>query len=59
MEFEWDPEKSESNLKLHGGSFQEAATVFDDALSSTVPDPTIRLMKHPMSLSAFPTKAGH
>ncbi|HYV06006.1 MAG TPA: BrnT family toxin [Blastocatellia bacterium] len=39
MEFEWDPEKSESNLRHHGVSFQEAATVFDDALSITVPDP--------------------
>ena len=39
MEFEWDPEKSESNLRHHGVSFEEAATVFDDALSITVPDP--------------------
>ena len=39
MEFEWDPEKAESNLKLHGVSFREAATVFDDTLSITVPDP--------------------
>jgi len=39
VEFEWDPEKSESNLRHHGVSFEEAATVFDDALSITVPDP--------------------
>ena len=39
MEFEWDEEKSESNLKLHGVSFHDAATVFDDTLSITVPDP--------------------
>lgn len=39
MEFEWDADKSESNLKLHGVSFRDAATVFDDTLSITVPDP--------------------
>lgn len=39
MEFEWDPEKSKSNLRQHGVSFEEAATVFYDALSITVPDP--------------------
>jgi uncharacterized protein len=39
VEFEWDPNKAESNLKHHGVSFHEAATVFDDPLSITVPDP--------------------
>ena len=39
MEFEWDADKSESNLKQHGVLFHEAATVFDDTLSITVPDP--------------------
>jgi uncharacterized DUF497 family protein len=38
-EFEWDPEKAESNLLKHGVSFAEAATVFFDPLSMTVPDP--------------------
>jgi len=28
MLFEWDPEKAELNLKKHGVSFDEAATVF-------------------------------
>jgi uncharacterized DUF497 family protein len=27
MEFEWDPDKAEVNLKKHGISFHEAATV--------------------------------
>jgi hypothetical protein len=39
MEFEWNPEKAAINLKKHNLSFQEAATVFDDSLSVTFPDP--------------------
>ncbi len=38
-EFEWDIEKAESNLQKHGVSFEEAATVFFDLLSLTIPDP--------------------
>ncbi len=38
MQFEWDSDKSESNLKRHGVSFHEAATVFSDSMSITVPD---------------------
>jgi len=38
-EFEWDPEKAESNLQKHGVSFAEAATVFFDLFSITVSDP--------------------
>lgn len=36
---EWDPEKAQSNLKKHGVSFDEAATVLSDTLSSTIWDP--------------------
>lgn len=39
MEFEWDPRKAEHNRKNHGVDFAEAATVFDDPLSITYPDP--------------------
>jgi hypothetical protein len=39
MDFEWDPEKAESNLEKHGVSFPEAATAFSDSLSLTIPDP--------------------
>ena len=39
MEFEWNPEKATLNLEKHGVSFQEAATVFNDPLSVTFPDP--------------------
>ncbi|HBL13467.1 MAG TPA: hypothetical protein DD379_19130 [Cyanobacteria bacterium UBA11162] len=39
MEFEWNPDKAALNLEKHGVSFQEAATVFNDSLSMTFPDP--------------------
>jgi uncharacterized DUF497 family protein len=39
MRFEWDPEKAAANLRKHGVSFIEAATVFGDALSDTFFDP--------------------
>lgn len=39
MEFEWNPNKAALNLEKHGVSFQEAATVFNDPLSVTFPDP--------------------
>ena len=39
MEFDWDPNEAASNLRRHNVSFGEAATVFSDPLSTTVPDP--------------------
>lgn len=39
MEFEWDPNKAASNVSKHDVSFVEAATIFGDPLSITVPDP--------------------
>ena len=39
MEFEWDVRKAAVNLRKHGVSFQEAATVFGDFLSTTARDP--------------------
>lgn len=39
MKFEWDPRKANSNLKKHGVSFQEAASIFGNVLSITYPDP--------------------
>ena len=37
--FEWDEAKAQSNLTKHSVSFEEAATVFHDPLSVTIPDP--------------------
>ena len=39
MEFEWNSDKADLNLRKHSVSFQEAATVFNDSLSTTFPDP--------------------
>ena len=39
MQFEWDPQKAAGNLSRHGVSFHEAATVCDDPLALTYPDP--------------------
>jgi uncharacterized protein len=39
MEFEWDPDKADRNLKKHGVDFHEAATVFGDPLAVTYYDP--------------------
>ncbi|MGO9337161.1 MAG: BrnT family toxin [Terracidiphilus sp.] len=38
-EVRWGPRKARTNLRKHGVSFEEAATVFDDQLSVTKPDP--------------------
>ena len=37
--FEWDDNKAKSNLAKHDVSFEEAATVFGDPWSLTIPDP--------------------
>jgi hypothetical protein len=39
VRFEWDPRKAAKNLKKHGVTFQEAATVFGDALAVTFQNP--------------------
>ena len=39
LNFEWDENKAKSNLAKHGVKFEEAATVFGDPLSITIPDP--------------------
>jgi len=33
MKFEWDESKAAANVKKHGVSFEEAETVFDNALA--------------------------
>ncbi len=39
MIYEWDAIKTAANLRKHGISFNDAATVFLDPLASTFPDP--------------------
>jgi len=36
---DWNPRKAAANLRKHGVSFEEAATVFRDTLSATAADP--------------------
>ena len=46
MFFEWDPKKAWSNVGRHGVTFEEAATVFGDRLSLTIPDPIHSSSEH-------------
>ena len=39
MHFEWDRSKAETNRRKHKVTFDEAVSVFYDALSATFPDP--------------------
>ena len=39
MQFEWNEQKAEANLKKHEVSFDEAKTVFDDSLFVIFADP--------------------
>jgi len=39
VNYEWDAKKAKTNLRKHGVSFEEAATVFLDPLAITFPDP--------------------
>ena len=38
FEFEWDPAKAATNLRKHGVSFEDAATVLADDLLLSMPD---------------------
>ncbi len=39
MTFTWDPQKDAQNQRKHGVGFREAASVLEDPLSTTFPDP--------------------
>jgi uncharacterized protein len=39
MKFEWDEQKATANIRKHGVSFDEAASVFLDQLAVSGPDP--------------------
>ncbi|MGH7369494.1 MAG: BrnT family toxin [Candidatus Methylomirabilaceae bacterium] len=39
LNFEWDEQKAQANLKNHRVSFDEAITVFGDPFSITIPEP--------------------
>lgn len=46
MEFEWNNRKATANLKKHGVSFLEAASVFGDPLALTFDDPDHSIGEH-------------
>ena len=46
MYFEWDNKKAVANLKKHGVSFQEGATIFGDPLAITFEDPDHSIGEH-------------
>jgi uncharacterized protein len=46
MRFIWDARKAVKNLRKHGVSFEEAATVFRDTLSATGFDPEHSSREH-------------
>ncbi len=46
MEFECDNKKTAKNLKKHGVSFREAASVFGDPLAITFDDPDHSIGEH-------------
>jgi len=51
--YEWDPKKAKANLRKHGMSFEEAATVFLDPLAVTYltrSTPALRLEKLPLPI---------
>ncbi len=41
MKIEWDPKKAQANLREHGVSFAEAATVLADDYALTREDPDV------------------
>jgi len=58
-EFAWDPIKAASNLQKHAVSFTEAATVFFDPLSITVPDPMHSLSEHRFVITGLSYQQRH
>ena len=46
VEFDWNDEKAESNLKKHKVSFEEATTVFDDLFNIDFYDPKHSIEEH-------------
>ena len=46
MDFEWDAEKAAGNVKKHGVSFEEAASVFGDPMAITFSDPDHSIDEH-------------
>jgi len=54
--FDWDANKAAVNLKKHGVSFEEVATIFGDPLSVTFNDPDHSVDEHRQITIGFSEK---
>ncbi|MFO1163553.1 MAG: BrnT family toxin [Reyranellaceae bacterium] len=46
MKFDWDARKADANLRKHGVSFDEAASMFLDPMAVSGPDPDHSMDEH-------------
>jgi uncharacterized DUF497 family protein len=46
IDFEWDINKADINVRKHGVSFEEARTVFSDPFELTISDPDHSIGEH-------------
>jgi len=53
-DYEWDPEKAESNRQKHGVQFADAAISLEDPNALVVPDPDARDEERYVCLGADP-----
>ncbi len=56
--FEWDHHKARTNLKKHGVSFDEGATIFNDPLIAALPD-TAHSEQEPRFIAIGMSANGH
>ena len=56
MKFEWDTEKALKNQKKHNVDFEEAQTIFDDALAAIFDDEWNSLGEHRELIIGFSNK---
>lgn len=56
MQFEWNKEKAEINLKKHGVSFEEAETVFGDPMARIFDDEDHSLEEKRNGIVGYSTK---
>ena len=58
LQFTWDPQKAAGNLRRHRVGFTEAATVFADPHSLTIPDPDHSVGEERFVLIGHPSADG-
>lgn len=56
LEFEWDEEKANTNLRKHGIAFEEATTIFSDPFLITIDDPLHSFDEEPFVNIGYSTK---